>query len=74
MSKIAKFFDVYGMKCHSCKTTVEHEINQLSGISSVHTNHKNSMVIVTYDNKLCNDIEIINAIKIVPFQIKITYY
>ena len=32
MSKITKFFDVYGMKCHSCESTVEHEINKLSGI------------------------------------------
>ncbi|MBC6696061.1 sulfite exporter TauE/SafE family protein [Terrisporobacter mayombei] len=63
MSKITKFFDVYGMKCHSCESTVEHEINQLSGISSIQADHENSMVIVTYDNELCSDIEILNAIK-----------
>ncbi len=51
------------MKCHSCESTVEHEINQLSGISSIQANHENSMVIVTYDNELCSDIEILNAIK-----------
>lgn len=63
MSKITKFFDVYGMKCNSCESTVEHEINQLSGISSIQADHENSMVIVTYDNELCSDIEILNAIK-----------
>lgn len=63
MSKITKFFDVYGMKCHSCESTVEHEINQLSGISSIQADYENSMVIVTYDNELCSDIEILNAIK-----------
>ena len=26
MSKITKFFDIYGMKCHSCELSVEHEI------------------------------------------------
>ena len=26
MSKITKFFDVYGMKCHSCEAVVEEEI------------------------------------------------
>lgn len=63
MSKITKFFDVYGMKCHSCESTVEHEISKLPGITSVGADYENSMVIVTYDNKLCNDIEIINSIK-----------
>ena len=29
MSKITKFFDIYGMKCHSCELSVEHEINKL---------------------------------------------
>ena len=32
--------------------------------------HENSMVIVTYDNKLCNDIEIINDIKNCAFSNK----
>ena len=53
MSKITKFFDVYGMKCHSCEATVEEEINKLDGIFSVEADYKNSMVIVTFQSDLC---------------------
>ena len=55
MSKITKFFDVYGMKCHSCELSVEREINKLDGISNVSADHVNSMVIVTYDDDFCDD-------------------
>ncbi len=48
MSKITKFFDVYGMKCHSCEEVVEEEINKLQGIININADHKNSMVIVTF--------------------------
>lgn len=63
MSKITKFFDVYGMKCHSCELSVEREINKLDGISNVSADHVNSMVIVTYDDDFCDDNKIKNAIK-----------
>lgn len=63
MSKITKFFDVYGMKCHSCEVSVEHEINELKGITNVSADHENSMVIVTYDDEFCDDNKIKNAIK-----------
>lgn len=63
MSKITKFFDVYGMKCHSCEAVVEEEINKLQGIININADHKNSMVIVTYENELCNDDKIKLAIK-----------
>ncbi len=63
MSKITKFFDVYGMKCHSCELAVEDEINELQGIINANADHKNSMVIVTYDNDLCDDDKIKDAIK-----------
>ena len=63
MSKITKFFDVYGMKCNSCELSVEHEINKLKGITNVSADHENSMVIVTYDDELCDDNKIKNAIK-----------
>ena len=63
MSKITKFFDVYGMKCHSCEVSVEHEINELKGITNVSADYENSMVIVTYDDEFCDDKKIKNAIK-----------
>ena len=63
MSKITKFFDVYGMKCHSCEVSVEHEINELNGITNVSADHENSMVIVTYDDEICDDNKIKTAIK-----------
>ena len=63
MSKITKFFDVYGMKCHSCELSVEREINKLDGISNVSADYVNSMVIVTYDDDFCDDNKIKNAIK-----------
>lgn len=63
MSKITKFFDVYGMKCHSCESAVEDEINKIQGITNVSADHKNSMVIVTYDSSFCDDNKIKNAIK-----------
>lgn len=63
MSKITKFFDVYGMKCHSCELSVEREINKLKGVTNVNADHENSMVIITFDNELCDDNQIKNAIK-----------
>lgn len=63
MSKITKFLHVYGMKCHSCEVAVEEEINKLQGIVNVEADHNNSMVIVTYENELCNDDKIKLAIK-----------
>ena len=54
MSKITKFFDVYGMKCHSCEAVVEEEINKLQGIININADHKNSMVIVTYEKIMKN--------------------
>lgn len=63
MSKITKFFDVYGMKCHSCEVSVEHEINELKGITNVSADYENSMVIVTYDDEICDDNKIKIAIK-----------
>ena len=63
MSKITKFFDVYGMKCHSCEVSVEHEINELKGITNVSADYENSMVIVTYDDEICDDNKIKTAIK-----------
>ena len=63
MSKITKFFDVYGMKCHSCEVSVEHEINELKGITNVSADHENSMVIVTYDDEVCDDNKIKTTIK-----------
>ncbi|WP_434797166.1 urease accessory protein UreH domain-containing protein [Terrisporobacter vanillatitrophus] len=63
MSKITKFFHVYGMKCHSCEVAVEEEINKLQGIINIKADHNNSMVIVTYENGLCNDDKIKLAIK-----------
>lgn len=63
MSKITKFFHVYGMKCHSCEVAVKEEINKLQGIINIEADHNNSMVIVTYENELCNDDKIKLAIK-----------
>ncbi|WP_455538580.1 urease accessory protein UreH domain-containing protein [Terrisporobacter sp.] len=63
MSKITKFFDVYGMKCHSCELSIEREIKALQGITNVSADHKNSMVIVTFDDELCGDNKIKNAIE-----------
>ena len=71
MSKITKFFDVYGMKCHSCEVSVEHEINELKGITNVSADHENSMVIVTYDDEFCDDNKIKNAIKNCGFSSRI---
>lgn len=67
MSKITKFFDVYGMKCHSCEATVEEEINKLDGIFSVEADYKNSMVIVTFQSDICIDEKIKNAIESAGF-------
>lgn len=63
MSKITKFFNVYGMKCNSCEMSVEKEINKLPGIINIDADHENSMVIVTYENNLCSDDKIWLAIK-----------
>lgn len=63
MSKITKFFDIYGMKCHSCELVVEDEISIIEGIINVQADYKNSMVIVTYEDELCDENRIKNAIK-----------
>lgn len=63
MSKITKFFHIYGMKCSSCEVAVEEEINKLKGIINIEADHNNSMVIITYENDLCDDDKIKLAIK-----------
>lgn len=63
MSKVTKFFDVYGMKCNSCEIAVEKEINKLQGIINIEADHNNSMIIVTYENELCDDDRIKLSIK-----------
>ncbi|MDZ4910498.1 heavy metal transport/detoxification protein, partial [Clostridium perfringens] len=49
--------------CDSCEVAVEEEINKLQGIINIEADHNNVMVIVTYENELCNDDNIKLAIK-----------
>lgn len=63
MSKITKSFDVYGMHCRSCESAIEFEVNELKGISSVSANHKESNVIIMYDDEICDEIKIKKAIR-----------
>ncbi|MBO3443775.1 heavy metal-associated domain-containing protein [Clostridium sp. CCUG 7971] len=53
MSKITKSFNVYGMHCKSCESSINHELENLDGILNVIANHNKSNVIVTYENSLC---------------------
>lgn len=63
MSKITKSFDVYGMHCKSCEGAIEEEINSLDGVFTTKSNHNTCDVIVIYDDEICNDNKIKNAIK-----------
>ena len=63
MSKITKSFDVYGMHCKSCESAIEFEVNELKGIFKVRANHKESNVMIMYNDKICDEIEIKKAIR-----------
>ncbi|WP_052356892.1 urease accessory protein UreH domain-containing protein [[Clostridium] dakarense] len=63
MSKITKSFNVYGMHCKSCESSIQHELRNLDGILSIIANHNKSNVTVTYESSLCNEKEIKTAIK-----------
>lgn len=63
LSNIKKSFDVYGMHCKSCETIISDEINDLPGIISVDPSYTKSIVTIFYNNELCSEKEIKNAIK-----------
>ncbi|RDY29231.1 heavy metal transport/detoxification protein [Romboutsia weinsteinii] len=63
MSKITKSFDVFSMHCRSCETLIEDEIKELEGVHSVKATYNNSKVAVVYENGLCSEEKIKNAIK-----------
>ena len=63
MSKITKSFDVYGMYCKSCETSIEEELKSLKGVFSVQANHNESNVIIVYENEFLNENEIRKSIK-----------
>ncbi len=57
-----KRFDVKGMTCAACQSAVEKAASKLDGVSSCQVNLLNNNMDIEYDDKLCSDEMIIDAI------------
>ncbi len=55
-------FDVTGMTCSACSAHVEKSVCKLEGIENVNVNLLQNSMTVEYDENICNDNEIINAV------------
>ncbi len=57
-----KTFDVKGMTCAACQAHVNDAVCKLDGIISCNVNLLKNNMIVEYDESICNDSNIINAV------------
>ena len=55
-------FDVTGMTCSACSAHVEKSVFKLQGIENVNVNLLQNSMTVEYDDNLCSDDKIINAV------------
>ena len=56
-------FNIKGMMCgNGCVKTIEKEINSIEGIKECNVSFKKSHMIITYDNKLTNDDNIMSKL------------
>ena len=55
-------FDVTGMTCSACSAHVEKSVCKLQGIENVNVNLLQNSMTVEYDDNLCSDDKIINAV------------
>lgn len=57
-----KKFNVVGMTCSACSASVEKSVKKLEGINSVNVNLLTNSMIVDYDEEVCNENKIIEAV------------
>ncbi len=56
-------FNISGMHCVNCATTIERRLKDLKGVRSVRVNFSNATGIVTYDTGITNKASIFNRVK-----------
>lgn len=57
-----KKFNVVGMTCSACSSSVEKAVKKLEGINSVNVNLLTNSMIVDYDEEVCNENKIIETV------------
>ena len=56
-------FNVTGMSCANCVSNVERAVNRINGVEKVDVNLIEELMLVSYDESLTGDAEIIEAVK-----------
>ena len=57
-----QIFNIDGMTCASCQSHVDKAVRKLNGVNSVSVNLLQNNMIVSYDDSICNDSIIIDAV------------
>ena len=66
--KNARIFEVNGMHCGHCESSVKNALLKIDGVSSVEASHKKSQVVVVADDKVTDEM-IKNTIKETGFEV-----
>lgn len=62
MASVTKRFATTGMHCPSCSMLIQMDVGDLTGVSTVQSDHRNGMTEVTYDENVVSAEDIIEAI------------
>ncbi len=63
-----KTFNTTGMHCPSCSMLIEMSLTDLQGVSDVKVDYKAGTTVVTYDEALVSDADIIGEIEKAGYQ------
>jgi copper chaperone len=63
MSEITSYLKTSGMHCRSCSMLVDMTVEELEGVSEVHTDHASGDTVVTYDDATVGLDAILDAIR-----------
>ena len=71
MGIITQTLRVTGMHCGTCENNVERALKRLRGVRKAKANFGSETVVVTYDEKRCNEYQFSEALKLKGYQIAI---
>lgn len=60
---VSKTFDISGMSCAACSARIQSTVEKLGGVDSCNVNLLKNNMQVTFDDKVIDDKDIINAVK-----------
>jgi len=64
-------YRVTGMTCPGCENSVKRVVTNINGVENVDAHFKMSRVVASYDEKVTNDDEIMNAIRKLGYEASI---